>query len=261
MYVLFDYLGVPRYVGKGKGARWLDHERKTDPHNLAKNEFIERTWIVLQDIPKVKISENLSEQQALEIEIALINAIGRFPNGPLVNMTDGGEGFGKLSPEQYHIRSINANAAQTPEERSKRLERANANRDQVQIGKKISAKKKTWWNGIEPEERSKMITEWVYGNMTPEQRSAKSRNTGIVNTPRFLDPEFRRKNVDVLKQLIWITNGQNSCRIHKDEPIPEGWVKGRIVSWKATTAVRVQAALKGHETRRRNLAKRESEDE
>lgn len=33
VYVLFDWRGIPRYVGKGKGNRWLDHERKSDPKN------------------------------------------------------------------------------------------------------------------------------------------------------------------------------------------------------------------------------------
>ncbi len=92
VYILFDHLAVPRYIGKGKGRRWLDHERKSDLHNFMKNEFIERTWTVLQDIPKVKIAENISEEEALAIEIAFIRAIGRFPEGPLLNMTDGGEG-------------------------------------------------------------------------------------------------------------------------------------------------------------------------
>jgi hypothetical protein len=41
----------------------------------------------------VKIREGLSEQAAFEIERAFIAAIGRFPDGPLVNLTDGGEGL------------------------------------------------------------------------------------------------------------------------------------------------------------------------
>ena len=57
VYVLFDAFGVPRYVGKGKGNRWLIHERYTDPNNWMKNEFIEQTWIILGEIPKIKIQD------------------------------------------------------------------------------------------------------------------------------------------------------------------------------------------------------------
>jgi hypothetical protein len=48
-YVLFDWLGIPRYIGKAKYGtnRESKHERYTDPTNPGKNEFIEQTWIML----------------------------------------------------------------------------------------------------------------------------------------------------------------------------------------------------------------------
>lgn len=100
VYVLFDWLGVPRYVGKGKDGRWSDHEIKSDKTNWMKNEFIEQTWIMLGELPKVKVQENISELEALSYEIQLIKIIGRIDlgTGPLTNMSDGGDGgdFGKL---------------------------------------------------------------------------------------------------------------------------------------------------------------------
>lgn len=56
VYILFDWLGIPRYVGKGKGRRWYKHERSTDTINWMKNEFIEQTWMMLGEIPKIKIT-------------------------------------------------------------------------------------------------------------------------------------------------------------------------------------------------------------
>jgi hypothetical protein len=43
-------------------------------------------------LPNAKIKEGLTEQEALDLEQSVIRSIGRHPHGPLVNMTDGGDG-------------------------------------------------------------------------------------------------------------------------------------------------------------------------
>src|SRR4029077_7924156 len=89
VYVLFDHTGKPRYIGKGKGDRWLKHglhkERKINPF---KAKFMDQTLKVLSEVPKIKVAEDLSEKEALELESLLIKAIGRYPDGPLENLTD-----------------------------------------------------------------------------------------------------------------------------------------------------------------------------
>jgi hypothetical protein len=101
-YILFDWLAIPRYVGKGKGRRDEAHEKSSDPVNWMKNEFIERTWIMLGEIPKIRVRDNISEKEAFALERALIKAIGRadLGKGPLTNMTDGGDGASSLTEEQ-----------------------------------------------------------------------------------------------------------------------------------------------------------------
>lgn len=97
VYVIFRPNGIPCYVGKGWGKRWLKHEwRSTNPHlaNIVK--------LAKGELPKIKIREWLTEREAFAIEIAFIAAIGRETNGgPLVNLTDGGEGISghKMSAE------------------------------------------------------------------------------------------------------------------------------------------------------------------
>lgn len=44
------------------------------------------------ELPVVKVREGLTESDAFQTEIAFISAIGRGKNGPLVNLTDGGDG-------------------------------------------------------------------------------------------------------------------------------------------------------------------------
>lgn len=127
VYVLFDWQGVPRYIGKGKRARWNWHENRSDPYNWMKNEFIEQTFIMLGEIPKIKVREHLSHEMAVEIEIALIKAIGRFPDGPLLNLTDGGEGVPGATQSDYTREAISfaqRGVPETPEARTRIREAA-----------------------------------------------------------------------------------------------------------------------------------------
>jgi hypothetical protein len=100
-YILFDWLGVPRWVGKGMSNRINQIIYHSDPVNWMKNEFVERTWIMLEDLPRIKVREHITEQEAFETEVALIAVIGRFPYGPLYNMTDGGDGAASCLRARY----------------------------------------------------------------------------------------------------------------------------------------------------------------
>lgn len=106
VYVIFDYTGTPRYVGMGKGKRWNDHQRiALNGGKSHKSNIIRKTLKILGDLPKIKIAENLSAKEAHKLETLFIVSIGRIPNGPLVNLTDGGEGIHNLSSEIQVIRN------------------------------------------------------------------------------------------------------------------------------------------------------------
>lgn len=102
VYVLFrPWDGSPFYVGKGKGRRWLTHDRpwhRTGNRRLS--SIVKKARSLGLEIPKVKIRENLTESESFQIEVALIAAIGRGLDGPLANMTDGGEGIAGLNHSQ-----------------------------------------------------------------------------------------------------------------------------------------------------------------
>lgn len=106
VYVLFrPWDASPCYVGKGKGKRWLDHERAggNHPNKHLANILIKARRLGLE-IPKIKVRENLLEDEAIITEIALIAAIGRGRSGSLVNLTDGGDGVsGRLVTEEERV--------------------------------------------------------------------------------------------------------------------------------------------------------------
>jgi hypothetical protein len=117
VYVYFRPTGIPCYVGKGYGDRWKTHLRRT--HNLHLSRIIAKAG---RDIPVVVVRDDLTNEQACEIEMALIKAIGRGKSGPLVNLTDGGEGMsGYIHSEsaKEKIRASNTGRTLTPEQRAK----------------------------------------------------------------------------------------------------------------------------------------------
>src|SRR5690606_1472390 len=85
----FDF--EPFYIGKGTDKRYISHLLNEDPINKEKNKII----IELKNkgiIPDIKIiKENLSNDQAYQLENNLINIIGRkdLGIGPLTNLTSG----------------------------------------------------------------------------------------------------------------------------------------------------------------------------
>jgi NUMOD3 motif len=92
VYIIFRLDGSPLYVGKGRGERWrrFDWSSRRNPHFL---RIVAQAKSFGRELPKLKIRDGLTESAAFEIERAFIAAIGREAHGgPLVNLTDGGEG-------------------------------------------------------------------------------------------------------------------------------------------------------------------------
>lgn len=94
VYALFrPWDGSPFYVGKGSGDRAGRHLRQGDRHkNRRLAAILRRATSDGLEIPIVIVRNALAEAEAFETEKALIAAIGRLQSGPLVNLTDGGEG-------------------------------------------------------------------------------------------------------------------------------------------------------------------------
>ena len=111
VYLYFRLDGTPCYVGKGKGDRY---RAKTSRNPHLKSILKANNY----RIPVVIIRSELTEQQALDLEAALIAALGReCDGGPLVNLTLGGvatSGF-VFSDESKHKMSESAKRRITPE--------------------------------------------------------------------------------------------------------------------------------------------------
>lgn len=101
----------PFYVGKGKRDRHLSHlnENNLKPNN-PKNKKIKKIIEFKLKPIIIKFLTNISEEEAISNEIKLISLIGRkdLKNGPLTNLTNGGDGLsGHIFSETHREKLTN----------------------------------------------------------------------------------------------------------------------------------------------------------
>ena len=168
VYIWFRPDGIPCYVGKGQGNRWL----RTRPHNRHLKNIIVKAKREGKDIPKIKVRVGLTEAEAFDTEVAFIAAIGRCKNGgPLVNFTDGGEG---VSNPPASVRAKIRKATK------QRMSDPN-NRNNIGIKNRVHMS--------DPEKRAKFIVAVKEGMARPEVRLLLSKKA----TGRILTPEHCNK--------------------------------------------------------------------
>lgn len=88
----------PIYVGKGKEYRAWCHLYRKDTHPLTQRlNLMKRNNI----LPNIGFYSEMDEELALLVEIELIAKLGRkdLGLGPLLNLTDGGDGIYNISQE------------------------------------------------------------------------------------------------------------------------------------------------------------------
>lgn len=91
--------GEPIYVGKGYAGRWEHHLSRRDRHPLVQRlQAMKREGVT----PTINIVPCACDADALTLEVQTIARLGRkdLGKGPLLNLTDGGDGAsGWVMPE------------------------------------------------------------------------------------------------------------------------------------------------------------------
>lgn len=182
VYCLYRPTGEPVYIGKGKGKRWLAKRA------MVKNPHLARIAIAAGGtLRSEKILENLTEQEALDAEIAFIKQIGRLKHGgPLVNLTDGGDGTsGRLQTEEAKARIGRANTGRKfSQECIERRVRTHLERLTPELRKRYA-----WFTGKKhtPETKARMSASYRPRILTPEQRAYAS--SSRAGKPQNRTPE------------------------------------------------------------------------
>lgn len=160
VYVLKYPDGTPFYVGKGKGNRLDAHIKEAEMNkalefigNPQKISIIRKIWRNGGQVIKEKVVENLTEEQAFEIEIELIQKYGlRNHGGLLANLTYGGEGTSGYEYTWEQWEQLKQRAKQVGETR-KEDRQQNATEPYVTAYAKISKKMNASSSRTEEEKR------------------------------------------------------------------------------------------------------------
>ena len=239
----FDY--EPFYVGEGREDRDTQHLRdlftKRQGNRIKANKLKHIFAEGLQPVIS-RVTENLSQQEAYELEKQVIRNIGRLceSTGPLANFQEGGTGGSQpneirkqtgLKISQRWKEGAYKNKIETPmsDEQKEKLRLAHLGKKQTaeQVAKRVEARA-----GYQHSEETKQ-------NIRAGQNSALHAEQSRQN---WLDPEIRKKRSEGIARAwserktlisnprIWIhKEGKSMCceKIKAAQFLQEGWIKGR----------------------------------
>lgn len=200
IYYVYAYLredGTPYYIGKGKGDR----------ANKGKH------FVAIPPVDRIQfIQENMSEEDALAMEIELISFYGRKNNGTgiLRNLTDGGQGMSgyKQSEETKRKKSLAVSGEKHP---------SFGISPSIQTREKISAKNKGKKYSIEMRQKQSIKAKEVQNR--PEVRQKNSASKLGKNNPNFGHHYYN--------------DGKKNYMLLPDSTLIQelSLIKGRILSW------------------------------
>lgn len=205
VYLIRRPNGVPCYVGKGTRRRFRLTPRVTT------NLHLRRIYAAAGGSLQTDIIENnLTNSEALELEIFLIGEIGRAARGgPLVNLTDGGDGkLGYPTPDETREKIRIANTGKRLSEVTKQLmsrqrlgkrkpETFGGKISQALKGRKFSAATRAKLRAssalrwARPESRVALVS--YHANMTDSERAERAQKISEATRIAMRDPSITAK--------------------------------------------------------------------
>ena len=220
VYALFRPDGRICYIGKGQEGRPRHHFRTPQKH---RNKHLGRIITNAGGELHIKwLVQGLTETDALKEEVRLIAKFGRAPNGPLVNLTDGGEGVSGLkhSPETRAVLARKSSgvkqSAETIEKRAAKIRgtkrRSPTVEERAAHSQKIRGRKQT------PQDLARQSAGMKGHSVSNETRAKiRARHLGRVHTEEAranmsaahignLQPQYVRDKMTKSQKARWENN-------------------------------------------------------
>lgn len=206
---------VPFYIGKGHAERAMFHSRYA-ASNFFKNKHFKHTILKirreLSREPVVELlADNLTEADALALEIELIKQYGRKlidPNGVLCNLTLGGDGVSGYKHTEESKRKMRENKVMTDELREKYR--------QASIGRVTSEETKEKLRACRHTDATKMIiskklTGLVRSDEFKSNASLKTSATWLITFPDGHQETVKNRKAFCKMQGIPVSTLQFGC--------------------------------------------------
>ena len=213
---------TPYYIGKGIKYRIYSTNRK----GLKPPK--DKTRIIF-------LKQNLTEEEAFKHEIYMIAVFGRkdIGTGILHNKTAGGDGaFGAVRSEETRKKLSEVNKGKNNPNYGKSRTKETKRKQSIK-----SKGKNNHFYGKKHTEESKqkqrvLMTGRYDGEKNPFYNKTHTEEVkqkiSLIHKGKEITKEHREKCSVAMKNSIWINNGIKSTRHSKDNPIPDGWVRGRL---------------------------------
>lgn len=181
----FNY--EPFYVGKGNPKRPQSHLREAIEKGHVKSPKLSKIRKILTSGLRIGVKvlyRDLTDDTAQALEIKTINKIRRFPEGPLTNLTDGGDGMSGHTPSKKTRKKIGIGhkerwAAMSEKDRSNfRLKMVLANASMSDTSKELKSRKlQEVKASLSPKEKAKIVEKYRLSRIsrTKEQKAETAR--------------------------------------------------------------------------------------
>jgi hypothetical protein len=235
-YNKYEFDFEPFYVGYGKRNRYISHlneaKRKESIRKGNKHKFYKIKSILSNNLEPIIIKQykNLFFDDAKKLEIEMITDIGRcdLQNGPLTNLTDGGDFGPDTSGEKNAMFGLTGSLHPASDwVKNHRTEQWTELQRESHLGEKNPIYGKYWTDEQKINHSKKLKEGYKSGRLVPRWTGRKHSEESLKKMSDALsgknNPMYGKQHSDATKKLIGKVNKESGIFKGKNNPRSKIW--------------------------------------